>query len=322
MIANRYELQGYLGSGGYGEVYRVRDHHLNTTVALKLLQRLAGTNVWAEAQMLMELRSQYILEVRNADIDAGVPFLVTALAAGGSANVPMDPIGVAPEQAVRWVRHACRGAARTHDAGLLHRDIKPHNVFLDASREAQLGDFGIAILMDANGEAAPGGTPVTMAPEVAAGGNTSVASDVYSLGATLYGLLSGRYSNALGDPPLRDLAPHVPQALAQRVHKAIARDPADRFKRPADFDAALGDLPAAYRRNWRRTDEHGGHLACFRGEAAGKTDATVCAVAVGTRWEVVAQHQPSRRRITTACRPPAPRSAIARNLRAAMRDVP
>jgi hypothetical protein len=175
--------------------------------------------------------------------------------------------------------------------------------------------------MDVNGEASPAGTPITMAPEVAGGGRTSVPGDVYSLGATLYALLSGEYSNVHGDPPLRDLAPHVTQALAQRVHKAIARDPADRYTRPADFDTALGDLPVP-RRAWRRTDEHGTHAACFRGEALGKTDATVCLVPAGTRWEVLAQHQPSGRRITAACRRPGPRSVVPRNLRAAIADVP
>jgi serine/threonine protein kinase len=321
LIASRYEVLEYLGSGGYGEVYRVRDHHLDATFALKLMRRFASTNVWAEGQILMRLRSQYILEVENADIDAGVPFLVTAFAANGSADGPMDPIGVPPERAVRWVRHACRGAARTHASRLLHRDIKPHNLFLTASGEAQLGDFGVAVLMDANGEAASFGTPVTRAPEVTAGGNTSVASDVYSLGATLYALLSGGYSNVLGDPPIRDVAPHVSLALAQRVHTAIAPDPADRYGSPAEFDAALGDLPVP-RRAWRRTDEHAGHTACFRGEAPGKTDATVCLMPAGTRWEVVARHQPSGRRITAACRPPGPQSALPRNLRAAMADVP
>jgi serine/threonine protein kinase len=233
----------------------------------------------------------------------------------------MGVIGVPPENAVRWVRHACRGAARTHASRLLHRDIKPHNLFLTASGEAQLGDFGIAVRMDANGDGPPLGTPVTTAPEVAAGHNTSVASDVYSLGATLYALLSGLYSNAHGDPPLRDVAPHVSRALAERVHKALSTDPADRFRTAADFDAALGSLPPASRR-WRRTDEHSGHDLCYRGEAAGRANATVCLVPAGTRWEVLAQHQPTGRRINAACRAAAPRSAVPRNLRAAMAAVP
>jgi serine/threonine-protein kinase len=328
IIANRYEVTGYLGRGGYGEVYKVIDRHQNIAVALKLLGTFAGTNMWAEAQVLTQLRSPYILEVRNADIEAGVPFLVTELAAHGSANAPMQPIGVPINRAVRWMRGACRGAARTHDEGLLHRDIKPANLFLTASDDARLGDFGIAALMNVSREAPPAGTPTTIAPEVAQGANTSIRSDVYSLGATLYALLAGRYAHqsatsVISDQPspLRDLAPHVPQALAQRVSTAMARTPADRYQSPADFDAALGALPAVDRR-WRRTDEHAPHHACWRGEASGKADATVCLVSVGTRWEVVGQHQPTGRRISAACRPPAPQSVVPRNLRAAMAAVP
>ena len=91
--------------------------------------------------------------------------------------------------------------ARAHDERLLHRDIKPHNLFLTASGEVQLGDFGIAVLMDVNGEGPPLGTPITCAPDVLAGSNTSVRSEVYSLGATLYALLSGQYSNQVSQVP-------------------------------------------------------------------------------------------------------------------------
>lgn len=322
IIDARYEVKAYLGGGTYGEVYEVYDHNLGATFALKLVKQvLSGGNAWAEAQILMQLASPYILEVQNADVVAGVPYLVTALAANGSTDEIIGTTGVPPDQAVRFLRHACRGASRTHSARLLHRDIKPANLFLTAAGEAQLGDFGIAVLMDPNDEGSPLGTPVTRAPEVTAGGNTSVASDVYSLGATLYALLSGEYSNAVGDPPLRDVAPHVSQALAQRVQKATAPNPTDRYSTPADFDAALGGLPPVPRR-WRRTDEHHGHEACWRGDADGKTAATVCLVAVGPRWEVVGAHQPSGRNISAACRPAAPSSQVPRNVRAAIAAVP
>lgn len=321
LIGTRYEVLSYLGSGTYGDVYRVHDKHLDEVVALKLLAPLGG-GPWLEGQILTQLDSPYILGVKNADVDAGVPFLVTVLAEHGSADGPMKPVGVPPDRAVRWVRHACRGAHRAHDAQLVHRDIKPANLFLTASGEAQLGDFGIAALMDANGRAPGHGTPVIRAPEAALGGGvTTVRSDVFSLGATLYALLAGEYASELGDPPLRDVAPHVSQALAQRVQKAMAQDAANRYATAAEFDAALGELPAVDRR-WRQTDEHNGHEACFRGEAPGKMDATVCLVSAGTRWEVVAVHQPSGRRINAACRPPGPESAVPRHLRTAIAAVP
>jgi serine/threonine-protein kinase len=321
LIDGRYEVLGFLGKGGYGEVYRVRDHYLNTIVALKLVVGVPVRNVWAEAQALMRLRSDYILEVRNADLVAGTPYLVTELAAHGSADAAMAPVGVHPELAVRWIRHACRGAARTHADRLLHRDIKPHNVFLTATGNAQLGDFGIAVLMDPNGEGPALGTPVTKAPEVVTGGNTSVQSDVFSLGASLYALLAGVFPLQVGNAALRDVAPHIPRALAERVGKAMATNPRDRYQSASEFDSALGDLPAVERR-WVRTDEHLGHTRCYRGSAKGKADATVCLVPAGTRWAVEARHASSGNRITKACRKPAPQSAIARNLRAAMSNVP
>jgi serine/threonine protein kinase len=259
--------------------------------------------------------------VWNADVVAGRPYLVTELATNGTVDKYMAPRGIPPKEAVRWVRHAARGAARTHDAGLLHLDIKPGNLFLDAKGEALLGDFGLAAAMDANGHGPPVGTPATKAPEVEAGGPSSRASDVYSLGATLYALLTGVYPFPRPYLALRDLAPHIPQVLAQRIAKAMADDPADRHQKAGDLDAALGDLPDSDR-YWFRTDEHvpGGHDACWRGQAAGKADTTVCVTAAsGTRFDVTAQHQPSGRRITNACRTGVSRRELPRTVRAAIR---
>lgn len=333
IIAGRYRVDRYLGSGGYGEVYAVIDLHQSASVALKLLgPAVEGT--WHEAQVLTALRSDYILPVWNADVDAGVAFLVTALAEHGSADRHVASPGVPPATAIRWVRAAARGAARTHQVGLLHRDIKPDNVFLTDTGEALLGDFGIAVLMDAAGQAPAHGTLTTQAPEVVAGESTSVASDVYSLGATLYALLTCSYAHLCSDAdamaariindepvPLRDLAPHLSQALSRRVQIAMAKKPDERYPTAAEFDAALGELPAPAR-TWARTDEHGGHLACWRGVKPGNQDACVCLEAVDTRAVVTARHQPSGRRIAAACRGAAAQSVWPRNLRSAMSDVP
>jgi serine/threonine-protein kinase len=154
---------------------------------------------------------------------------------------------------------------------------------------------------------------------------------VYSLGASLFRILAGRFPAEHPIPahlanlivagtltPLRDAAPHVSIALDQRVRRALALNPADRYPTAAEFDAALGELPTMDRR-WTRTDEHvGTHLACWRVTGGRKSDATVCVNAVGTRFEVIAAHQPSGRRITGACRAAAPQSAMARNVRAAI----
>ena len=336
VFANRYPLNRFIGSGAYGDVYEAVDtHQADAVVAIKLLNAVNPVRSWAEAAVLTELQSPYILGVRNADVATGVPYLVTNLAPFGSASGRMTPQGVPPEVAIGWIRHACRGATRTHHNGLVHRDIKPDNLFLTAEDSAVLGDFGLAELMDPAGLASWGGTPNTMAPEVAAGGQTSVRSDVYSLGASMYALLAGRYAHdgpngpaccaavVAGPPPrLRDIAPHVTLALAARIETAMERNVTKRYPDAAAFDAALGELPLVSR-NWRWTDEHvPTHNACFRGESRGSgVDATVCVVANGRRFAVEARHQPSGNRILAASRPPAPRSALARNLRTAMAAV-
>lgn len=335
VFASRYRLARFIGRGGYGEVYEAVDTHQGDVVAIKLLQSVSAARPWAEAEVLTALRSRYILGVRNADVATGTLYLVTDLACFGTAADRMSTQGVHPDVAVGWIRHACRGTTRTHHARLVHRDIKPDNLFLTAEDAAVLGDFGLAKLVDAAGRASWGGTPITMAPEVVARGPTSVQSDVYSLGASMYALLAGRYAHngpdpascyaavLAGPPPrLRDIAPHVTLALAARVETAMERDQTKRYPDPACFDAALGELPTATRR-WRRTDEHAPHhRACFRGESVGSgRDATVCAVASGRRFAVEACHQPTGRAINAASRPPARPSLLARNLRAAMATV-
>ena len=129
--------------------------------------------------------------------------IVTAVAKSTTARSIQPGVGVDVEQATRWLRQACRGVARVHDAGLLHKDIKPENLFISNDQDVLVGDLGIACLRDATGAGHFGGTAETMAPEVAVVGATmspaawpnqrptTVLSDVYSLGASLYWLLAG-----------------------------------------------------------------------------------------------------------------------------------
>jgi serine/threonine protein kinase len=301
LIDGRYEIQAVLVPGGQGEVYRVLDHRETDVYVLKLLDPNVLTgNVWQEAQILRQLRDDHILEIRNASVALGRPYIVTALAQHGTLETALEATngaGLLVDDVVTWIRQAAMGVARAHDASLVHNDLKPGNLFLNANRECLVGDFGMASLLPPGHTTAvpQGATAATAAPEVASswGANApvaSIASDVYSLGATAYWLLAGRppidlsavppqfqmQAVAAGQPPrVFDVAPHVPQRLAAIIEKAIARNPADRYATIGDFAAALGSRQAVTRK-WTRTNEHAGHIGCWRGERAGASTYVLC----------------------------------------------
>lgn len=313
MIANRYRLLNMIGSGGFGEVWRAFDVHRSYEVALKLILTRDRSATWHEASLLTALKSEHILEVNNADVAVDVPYLDTALAAC-SLDARCEPYGVEETQALHWMRRALRGLDLCHKRGLLHRDVKPQNVFLTLSGVAKLGDFGVAALMDASGSAPPHGDLRICAPELVTGGRATVASDVYSAACSLYALVAGRLPFAaitdqatLVDaiahgryPPVRDVAPSVSQALADRIRKGMSVDPADRFLSAAAFDSALA-LPEKSRRFFP-VQPHAGHLRCWSVTGSG-SNIEVCVIP-GSRSRRVAVEtvrRPSGQRIRRLC---------------------
>lgn len=318
IIGKRYEVAGWIGGGANGQVYEVIDHRQGGRVcALKLMSNIPPAGPWHEAAVLTGLDGEFVLPILNADDVNGVPFIVTEVMRNKSLEqrIPTG-IGVSVDQACRWIQHACRGLARIHDRSLLHNDIKPENLFLDDNDEVLVGDLGLACLMDANGNGHYAGTPTTLAPEVAAiplavPGHllpqqrpTSVASDVYSLGATLYWLLAGHPIYPSGtaaniqqyltlitttrSTPIRDVAPHVPQGLGSIVMRAIERNPNDRYSSPAALDAAIGARTKTPR-TWTRTPSCAGHTTCFEGTRCQHVTLKVCAVPTGHRTQHVIQ---------------------------------
>jgi serine/threonine protein kinase len=287
MFAHRYELRSQLGAGAQGEVYEAFDRHEREVVAIKML----GSNpsgLWNEAEILRKLSDHHILPIRNADIHLGQPFLTTVLASHGSIADGITAAGFAgltTDDTVRWIREACHGVARGHNSGLIHNDIKPANLFLNDKDECVVADWGFASAIDpATGQATVfGATAETVAPEVAASwwpGLGTARSDVYSLGAAAYWMLTSRppadltgligpaarmHGAATQVPPrLQDLAPHVPRWVRDKIEKAMATAPADRYDSAHAFAADLGNRPSQSRQ-WIRTDEHSGHVACWRG---------------------------------------------------------
>lgn len=291
MIANRYAVISTLGRGAQGEVYRVRDTVEGDEVALKMLGPMPSPlGPWAEAQILRGLSDDHILPIRNALVHLGQRVIVTEIAHHGSVEgrINAQPTGLDVGDAIRWTRQACQGIARTHDMGLIHNDLKPGNLFLHERDDCCVADFGYAGQRDAAGIAPVyGGTLATMAPEVAAvwgpTATATVSADVYSLAASCFWMLAGRpphdftglttqteILNRIATVPaarLRDVAPHVPDAIARVIDRALAIDPDGRPASALDLAAALGRRIEG--RRWQRTDEHSGHHACWRGQSKG-----------------------------------------------------
>ena len=166
-------------------------------------------------------------------------------------------VGVRPDLVVTWIRQALSGLEACHVHGFIHRDIKPANVFLQSPEWAQLGDFGAAALMDHLGTVGSGGDPLVRAPEMLKGGRIDVRADIYSLGVTLYRLLTGecpveepgswadlkRRVSTADYVDIRGMAPHVPLALALIVRKAMALRAEDRYSSAQDMQHQLANSP-------------------------------------------------------------------------------
>jgi Leucine-rich repeat (LRR) protein len=277
-----YRVLGVLGQGGMGVVFHAEDSHLRRPVALKLLRPGAAADAPARERFLREARAaaglehEHIVPVYQAGEASGVPFLAMPLLAGESLEARLRRAGPLPAaEALRLGRQLARGLAHAHGRGVMHRDVKPANVWLEELADepgagggpgwrARLLDFGLAraagdVSLTATGAVL--GTPAYMAPEQAEGQPTGPRSDLYSLGAVLYQACTGQPpftgENALAiltalaieEPrPVRELSPSVPAALADLVMELLAKDPAARptsARAVADRLAAIERRPAA-----------------------------------------------------------------------------
>jgi len=263
-LAGRYALERELGAGGMATVWLARDLRHDRSVAIKVL-RPELTAVLGAARFLDEIRltarldHPHILTLIDSGEADGLLFYVLPYVRGESLRARLDHEKQLPlDDAVRLVRHVASALAYAHSHGVVHRDIKPENILLHEG-EAVVTDFGIALaLRQAGGTRLTEsglslGTPQYMSPEQATGDRELDArSDVYSLGAVLYELLSGDPPHAgatvqaviaklLTEKPtsLRTLRSTVPEALEQAVFKALSKLPADRFAGAAQFGTAI-----------------------------------------------------------------------------------
>ncbi len=200
MLTSRYRVVGLLGRGGMGEVYQADDLKLRQPVALKFLPPKLATNARKLERFHHEVRGARQVSHPNVcrvydigELD-GHPFLPMEFIDGEDLASVLRRMGrPSPDKALQIARQLCAGLAAAHDKGVLHRDLKPHNVMIDGQGRVRVTDFGLAgFLEEFAGAEIGAGTPAYMAPEQLAGREVSVKSDIYSLGLVLFELFTGQ----------------------------------------------------------------------------------------------------------------------------------
>jgi hypothetical protein len=262
-----YRLLGVLGEGGMGTVYLAEDTRLGRRVALKTVRPGVATQHGARDRFLREARAaaalgehDHVVPVYHVDEVGGVPFLAMPVLQGEALEDYLRREGRLPvAEAVRVAREAAEGLACAHAAGLVHRDVKPGNIWVGPppARRVRVLDFGLARLAEGGGgltqSGAVVGTAGYLAPEQADAGEVGPRADVFGLGAVLYRMLTGRmpfpgptmlrYLGALSKgppPPPREVDPEVPATLSDLVQSMLARDPAGRPASAREVAEALG----------------------------------------------------------------------------------
>jgi eukaryotic-like serine/threonine-protein kinase len=258
VLDDRYELHEVLGEGAFGRVYRGLDRRLGREVAVKVIKPWwAEDSAWVarfqrEARMLARVNDPGIVQIFDIGHADEGPYYVAELVRGESLASRLRSGPLPLEQARAVAEQLCRALACAHRHGVMHCDVKPANVLIGADGRVKVGDFGVARLAESTSQAPSvtvAGTPRYMSPEQARGRPTTAASDVYSTGVVLYEMLAGRPPFADGsavtlglrhlqDPP-PPLSLTVPLALRQTVERALAKDPAERYR---DCDAMADAL--------------------------------------------------------------------------------
>ncbi len=255
LLNKRYQLLERLGSGGMAGVFRARDLMLDRYVAVKLLREDYSRNkafqesFRQEARAAANLSHPNIVTVHDFGIDAnGIVYIIMELVPGKDMKSLLRQRGrFTVQEGIPLIIQACAGIGYAHRSGLVHCDIKPHNLLVTPDQRLKVTDFGIARAL---ATITPGeksdvvwGSPQYFSPEQAVGEAPSPASDVYSLGVVMYEMFSGTPPFTASTPaemaqlhleakpiPINEYVPDVPAALEEIIMKVLAKEPSARYR--------------------------------------------------------------------------------------------
>jgi hypothetical protein len=263
-----YKLVRLLGAGGMGTVYEAESPGTGRRVAVKLLSSRLASNPASverfrqEGRLASQLTHPRCVFVLAADTDNGRPYIVMELMPGRTLKDIVDERGtLSPEEAIAYTIDLIDGLAEAHRVGMIHRDVKPSNCFLTADNRIKVGDFGLSKSLAGSREnhltqtGAFLGTVLFASPEQIRGETLDYSSDIYSVAATLYFLLSGQapfhhenaataLARAISEPPprVRNTRPDVSAKLERIILKGLERDRARRWQTLDEIREALAEL--------------------------------------------------------------------------------
>ena len=268
-LNGRYKIEALLGQGGMSAVYKAYDPNLNRAVAVKLIHPHLSSNedfIWRfkkEASVVAGLRHPNIVQVFDYNTEADAHYMVLEYIAGQSVQEALKELRknnarMSIAQALKVIIEICDALAYAHRRGTIHRDIKPANIMLDPQGRAVLMDFGIVKIVGSTTHTAAGavvGTARYMSPEVIRGEPLDERSDLYSLGVTLFEMVSGeppfdaRTAIALLErhirepvPDIRDFRPEAPAGLSRVIYKAMEKAREARYPSAVEMAADLREL--------------------------------------------------------------------------------
>ncbi len=257
---SHYEILSELGAGGMGVVYRARDLELDRVVAMKFLPESAARDECAAERFIVEAHAAAKLDHPNVcsiyevgRSETGQPFIAMAYYEGEELSDRLERGELSHDETRDIIKQVATGLEAAHQAGIVHRDIKPQNLFITGDGTVKILDFGLAKVSTQATLTAEGttlGTISYMSPEQARADEIDLRSDIWSLGVILYEMLAGRrpfdsaysqatiYSILNSDPD--PLAHDIPQDLRDVVTRCLAKNPEDRFESSTEIAIALG----------------------------------------------------------------------------------